>query len=59
MLRWRNWGLKYVGVQDKAVKLCPAQDFPFKHESANTDLHEMVISTKDVGTAADPAMTCE
>ena len=24
MLRWRNWGLKYVSVQDRALKLCPA-----------------------------------
>ena len=23
MLRWRNWKLKYVGVQDRALKLCP------------------------------------
>ena len=22
-LRWRNWGLKYGGVQDGALKLCP------------------------------------
>ena len=26
MLRWRNWGLKYVGVQDRALKLCPASN---------------------------------
>ena len=25
MLRWRNWGLKYEGVQDRALKLYPAQ----------------------------------
>ena len=23
MLKWRNWRLKYVGVQDRALKLCP------------------------------------
>ena len=23
MLRSRNWGLKYVDVQDRALKLCP------------------------------------
>ena len=23
MLRWRNWRFKYVGVQDRALKLCP------------------------------------
>ena len=23
ILRWRNWRLKYVGVQDRALKLCP------------------------------------
>ena len=23
MLRWRNWDLKYVGVEDRAFKLCP------------------------------------
>ena len=28
MLRWRNWRLKYVGVQDRALKLCPAMDYP-------------------------------
>ena len=25
MLRWRNWGLKYVGVLDRALKLCPGR----------------------------------
>ena len=24
MLRWRNWRLKYEGVQDRALKLYPA-----------------------------------
>ena len=23
MLRWIDWGLRYVGVQDRALKLCP------------------------------------
>ena len=25
MLRLRNWGLKYVGVQDRTLKLCPGE----------------------------------
>ena len=23
MLRWGNWRLRYVGVQDRALKICP------------------------------------
>ena len=30
MLRWRNWGLKYVGVQDRALKICSAPGLPSK-----------------------------
>ena len=26
MLIWRNLGLKYVGVQDRAFKLCPGMN---------------------------------
>ena len=29
MLRWRNWRPKYVSVQDRALKLCPAWSLLF------------------------------
>ena len=28
-LRWRNWRLKYVGVQDRALKSCPGYTFSY------------------------------
>ena len=35
MLRWRNWGLQYVGEQDRALKLCPGPKNVEGHPASN------------------------
>ena len=48
MLRWRNWRLKYVGVQDRALKLRPGTGLLFIHVLARWVYLVSVIHIKKI-----------